>query len=93
MMGWGVLSELPRPKSFEEASETVKPEDMKETPHGPDPEPFLRKIEEFTEAGFDHVLLSQAGPDQKGFFEFFERELGSRLAGKKEREPAGARSR
>jgi alkanesulfonate monooxygenase SsuD/methylene tetrahydromethanopterin reductase-like flavin-dependent oxidoreductase (luciferase family) len=72
---------------------SVKPEDLEEVPHGPDAEPYLRKVEEFVEAGFDHVLLSQAGPDQKGFFEFFERVLSSELASRKEREPVGARSR
>jgi G6PDH family F420-dependent oxidoreductase len=91
-LGWGVLSELPRPKSFEEASETVRPEDLEDTPHGPDVEAYLKKIDEFTSAGFDHVVLSQAGPDQQGFFGFFERELGPALTST-EREPVEAKSR
>jgi G6PDH family F420-dependent oxidoreductase len=93
VMGWGVLSELPRPKSFEEASESVKPQDLEETPHGPDPDSYARKVEEFIEAGFDHLILSQAGPDQDGFFEFYERELGPVLESKMERESEVARSR
>jgi G6PDH family F420-dependent oxidoreductase len=93
VMGWGVLSELPRPQSFEEASGSVKPEDLKDIPHGPDVESYLRKVREFVEVGFDHVVLSQAGPDQKGFFDFFERELQPELEGATKREPVGARSR
>jgi G6PDH family F420-dependent oxidoreductase len=93
VLGWSVLSELPRPKSFEEASEAVEPKRLEETPHGPDPETYLRAVDEFVAAGFDHVLLSQAGPDQDGFFEFFERELRPELESRMGPEPVGARSR
>jgi G6PDH family F420-dependent oxidoreductase len=92
LLGWGVLSELPRPQSFEEASEKVEPESFAgEVPCGPDPEPYLKAIEEFAGAGFDHVVLSQAGPDQAGFFEFFEKELGAAIADRVHAEPASAR--
>jgi hypothetical protein len=30
-------------------------------------------------AGFDHIALHQIGPDQEGFFRFWERELRPRL--------------
>jgi G6PDH family F420-dependent oxidoreductase len=91
-LGWSVLSELPRPKSFEEASEGVEPENFAgKTPCGPDPEPYLRAIDEFVEAGFDHIVLSQAGPDQAGFFKFFERELSSAIRERVRLEPVGAR--
>ena len=93
VLGWSVLSELPRPKSFEEASESVEPKRLEQTPHGPDPETYLRAIDEFVDAGFDHILLTQAGPDQDGFFEFFERELRPELESRMQPEPAGARSR
>ena len=42
---------------------------------GPDPEPHLRAVREFAEAGSDHVYLHQVGPDQEGFLRFAEREL------------------
>jgi hypothetical protein len=29
----------------------------------------------FLEAGFDHVYVHQVGPDQKGFFDFYAREV------------------
>ena len=32
-------------------------------------------IEEYVEAGYDHVYVHQVGPDQDGFFDFYEREI------------------
>jgi hypothetical protein len=52
-------------------------------PCGPDPEPHLRSIREAIDAGFDHVYLHQIGPDQEGFFRFFEREIRPKLEGSK----------
>jgi G6PDH family F420-dependent oxidoreductase len=70
--------ELPLPAHFEQAAATVRAADVAETiVLGPDPEPYLRAIDEFADAGFDHVYLHQVGPDQKGFLRFFERELAS----------------
>ena len=46
---------------------------------GPDVERHLEVIGQFTDAGFDHVALMNAGPDQDGFFDFFEKELRPRL--------------
>jgi hypothetical protein len=92
LLGWSVLSELPRPQSFEEASEAVTPESFAgEVPCGPDPESYLKKIDEFAEAGFDHVVLTQAGPDQAGFFKFFEKELGAAIRERVHAEPVTAR--
>jgi len=93
VLGWSVLSELPGPRSFEEATATVKPEDLAdEIPCGPDPERHLEKIEKFVEAGFDNILLMQIGPDQDAFFEFFEKELASELSSRS-REPVEASTR
>jgi G6PDH family F420-dependent oxidoreductase len=71
---------LPSPRHFEQASETVT-EDMvaEQVPCGPDPEPVLSAIDEFVEAGFDEVYVNQIGPDQQGFFTFWEREIRPRL--------------
>jgi coenzyme F420-dependent glucose-6-phosphate dehydrogenase len=93
-----LLQELPLPQHFEQAGQTVREEDVAESVVlGPDPEKYLAKIQEYEKAGFDHVWLHQIGPDQDGFFRFYERELASRLQqrgaanGRKERVPAGAR--
>ncbi len=77
----GALSqELPLPEQFEAAAQTVREEDFTEkVPLGPDPEPVVKKIEQFVEAGYDHVYLHQIGPDQEGFFRFYREELATRL--------------
>ena len=46
---------------------------------GPDPERHMESIKSSVDAGFDHVYIHQIGPDQDGFFDFFERELAPRL--------------
>ena len=78
--GWKVMAELPNPVNFEAAAATVRKEDIREQfACGPDVERHLEVIGQFTDAGFDHVALMNAGPDPDGFFEFFEKELRPRL--------------
>lgn len=42
---------------------------------GPDPERHRAAIAEYVDAGYDHVYVHQIGPDQEGFFDFYEREV------------------
>jgi G6PDH family F420-dependent oxidoreductase len=73
--------ELPLPSHFEEAAELVDAETATEgVPCGPDPDRFVEAVDEYVDAGFDHVYLHQVGPDQRGFFEFAKRELLPRLS-------------
>jgi coenzyme F420-dependent glucose-6-phosphate dehydrogenase len=68
--------ELPLPAHFEEAAETLDEEDIAESVVcGPDPERHRAAIEEYVDAGYDHVYVHQIGPDQESFFEFYEREV------------------
>jgi G6PDH family F420-dependent oxidoreductase len=77
---WKVMAELPNPVNFAAGSKTVRVEDVAESvPCGPDPEKHVAGIQKFLDAGFDHVAVLQAGPDQEGFFRFWERELKPRL--------------
>ncbi len=46
---------------------------------GPDPKRHLERIEQYARAGFEHVYVHQVGPDQEGFFRFYEREILPRL--------------
>jgi G6PDH family F420-dependent oxidoreductase len=73
----GTLSqELPLPSHFEAACEMVTEDDVAEhVVCGPDPSAHLEGIQEFAEAGFDHVYVHQVGPDQAGFLAFYEREI------------------
>jgi G6PDH family F420-dependent oxidoreductase len=78
--GWKVMSELPNPVNFEAASTTVREEDILEQfACGPDAELHLAAIKEYADAGFDHLVLQNTGPDPDGFIEFYRRELASEL--------------
>ena len=68
--------ELPLPRHFEQAASMVSEDDVAETVIcGPDPEWHIGAIQQFVEAGFDHVYVHQVGPDQEGFFQFYQREV------------------
>jgi hypothetical protein len=76
------MAELPNPVNFEAATATVRPEDVaKLVSCGPDPDRHLTAIRKYLDAGFDHVAVVQAGPDQEAFRRFWERELRPRLEG------------
>jgi G6PDH family F420-dependent oxidoreductase len=80
LTGWKVMSELPNPVNFEAATTTVTLDDVTgQFACGPDPERHLEVVKPFVDAGFDHVVLMNAGPDPDGFFEFFGAELSGRL--------------
>jgi G6PDH family F420-dependent oxidoreductase len=71
---------LPTPRHFEQASTLVTEEMMGEAvPCGPDPEKHLEAIRQYEEAGFDEIYVQQIGAEQKGFFEFFQKELRPKL--------------
>lgn len=75
-----LTTELALPRHFEQVAEVLSPDDIAETvPCGPDPERVVEQVREYEQAGFDHLYFHQIGPDQEGFFRFFERELKSRL--------------
>jgi G6PDH family F420-dependent oxidoreductase len=78
----GVLGqELPTPGVFEQAAELVDEADAVEgLPHGPDADEFVESIQEYVDAGYDHVYLHQIGPDQEPFLEFFEEEVAPSFA-------------
>jgi coenzyme F420-dependent glucose-6-phosphate dehydrogenase len=79
-LGGDLTYELPLPRHFEQATENVTAEQLKEElTIGPGAERYLAKIEEMVEAGYTHVYLHQIGPDQDGFFRFWEDELAPEL--------------
>ena len=80
LSGWKVMTELPNPVNFKAAAATVREDDIRgQFACGPDVERHLEVIGQFTDAGFDHIALMNAGPDQDGFFDFFENDLRPRL--------------
>lgn len=85
----GQLStELVVPAHFEQASSMVTEEQIGQAVIcGPDVERHLEGIQRYVEAGFDHVYVHQVGPDQEGFFRFYEREILPRVNSQTRRTP------
>jgi hypothetical protein len=82
LAGWPVQAELPNPKGFAAASKHIAPEAVADKIScGPSAERHLRAFRKFTEAGFDHIVLVQIGPDQDYFFDLFKHELAAALRG------------
>ncbi len=64
LTGWPVQAELPDIKGFDAASKCLSPETVAaKISGGPSAEKHLKAIGEFGEAGFDHIVLVQVGPD------------------------------
>lgn len=75
-----LAQDLPTPTHFEQAAEMVTEEDVASSvPCGPDPEAVVESIRQYEEAGYTHLYLHQIGPDQDGFFRFWEKELSPLL--------------
>lgn len=77
----GELSQvLPTPRHFEQASSLVTEEMIGEsTVCGPDVDRHVAAVQQYVDAGYDEVYVGQIGPDQDGFFAFYEREVLPRL--------------
>jgi hypothetical protein len=73
-----LAQELPTPRHFEQASSLVT-EEMMAVPCGSDPEEHLESIRQYVEAGFDEIYVQQIGPEQEGFFRFYESEILPKL--------------
>jgi G6PDH family F420-dependent oxidoreductase len=72
----GLSQELPTPGQFERAAENATEEAVAEALIcSNDPEKHLQGIQKFVDAGFDHVYVHQVGPDQEGFFKFYEKHI------------------
>ncbi len=81
LAGGPVMPELPDPEAFDAASSRITPDDVaEEVSLGPSPETHLKAIREYIDAGYDHLILTQIGPEQDAFFEYFERELRPALS-------------
>ena len=80
LLGWKVMSELPNPANFEEASVFVRLDDVRDNVScGPDLAAHVESVRAYEEAGYDRIAIMNLGPDVDGFFEFFANELGPAL--------------
>jgi G6PDH family F420-dependent oxidoreductase len=79
----GQLSQdLPTPQHFEQAAQLVDEETAtKSVSCGPDVAPYVESVQRYLDAGYDHLYFHQIGPDQEGFFRFWERDLGPAVSG------------
>ena len=83
--------ELPNPAHFEQLAEIVTEEMIAERiVCGPDIDRHLKAIQEYVDAGYDHVYVHQVGPDQEGFLEAYARDVLPRLADTGRRTPVAA---
>jgi coenzyme F420-dependent glucose-6-phosphate dehydrogenase len=71
---------LPTPAHYEQAVTLVTEEHVAEAVVcGPDVDAHVEAVEKAVAAGYDHIHIDQVGPDQEGFFRFYEREVLPRL--------------
>ncbi|RLQ03506.1 TIGR03557 family F420-dependent LLM class oxidoreductase [Micromonospora sp. BL1] len=78
--GWKVMSELPNPVNFDAATAWVEDHHIRQQfSVGPDATPHVEKARTYVEAGFDHIVLQNAGPDPDGFLDFCARDLLARV--------------
>ena len=71
-----LFPEIPLPTLFEKASSLVTREKIAAlVPCGPDPNKHLKAIQEYVDAGFDHISIHQIGPNQEAFMDFYAREI------------------
>jgi G6PDH family F420-dependent oxidoreductase len=71
-----LMSQLATPAEFEAVAQFVDEKAVAaKIICGPDPDRHLEEIETYRKAGFDRVYIHQVGPDQNGFFEFYQREI------------------
>lgn len=71
-----LLAEISRPEQFEDLAELVTTDAIADAVVcGPDPEPMARAVLRFAAAGFARAYVHQVGPDQEGFFSFWDEEV------------------
>jgi G6PDH family F420-dependent oxidoreductase len=80
LTGWPVMSELPNPVNFDAASGTVTADDIRgQFSVGPDLDVHVQQAQPYVDAGFDHIVLQNAGPDPDGFLAARRSELIERV--------------
>jgi G6PDH family F420-dependent oxidoreductase len=73
---------LPSPKHFEQLEPLVTEDMVRENRVcGDDVDEHVSALKAFADAGFDRVYVSQIGPDQRGFFDFYRTKVLPQLQG------------
>jgi alkanesulfonate monooxygenase SsuD/methylene tetrahydromethanopterin reductase-like flavin-dependent oxidoreductase (luciferase family) len=73
----GQLSqELAMPSHFEAGAQLVNEDEVaRSISCGPSPEAHAEAITKYVDAGYDEIFIAQIGEDQRGFLDFFAKEL------------------
>jgi coenzyme F420-dependent glucose-6-phosphate dehydrogenase len=67
---------LPTPKHYEQAVQMITEDAIAEViVCGPDPQKHIEGLQKCIDARYDHVHVDQVGPDQDGFFRFYQNEV------------------
>jgi hypothetical protein len=78
--GWPVMSELPNPVNFDAASGSVNADDIRgQFSTGPDLDAHVQQAQPYVDAGFDHLVLQNTGPDPDGFLDVCASDLIARI--------------
>lgn len=73
-------ADLPTPAHFEDAVKLIQKEKLKEeVVLGPDAQKHIQGLQELIDMGFEQVYVHQIGPDQDGFFNFYQKEVMPKL--------------
>jgi coenzyme F420-dependent glucose-6-phosphate dehydrogenase len=71
---------LPNPAHYEQAVSLVTEDHIAEkVVCSADPEAHVDAVRKAVDAGYDHIHIDQVGPDQEGFFRFYQQEVLPRL--------------
>ncbi len=71
-----VTQELPNPSQFTDLAKSVTEDQIAESILcSPDAGRHLERIQQYADAGYDHVYVHQIGPDQDGFIDFMARDV------------------
>jgi G6PDH family F420-dependent oxidoreductase len=77
-----LAQELTTPTFFEQASQLVSEKMVAEkVTCGNNVDEHVKAVQEYVDAGYDEVYVSQMGPDQEGMIRFYEREVLPQLNG------------
>ena len=81
-LGAEIGQQLATPEHYERAAETVREEDVAGAILcSGDPGRHVAKLREYRDAGFDHLLVQQVGPDQDALIRLYERDVLPELGG------------
>lgn len=74
--GHTLSTDLPTANHFEDVLELATEDQVAESVTcSADPQQHIAAIQKYIDAGFENVYVHQVGPDQEGFFRFYQREV------------------